>query len=76
MSHASPLHDLTAQAGAGKDAARPEAKRRCCAVGNCCQEILAPRSRKDARDTLRAALTCAIEEEIITRNPVTAIRDL
>jgi integrase len=33
-----------------------------------------PRSRKDARDTLRAALTCAIEEEIITRNPVTVIR--
>ncbi len=58
----------------GKDAARPESKRRCCAIGNCCQEILAPRSRKDARDTLRAALTCAIEEEIITRNPVAVIR--
>jgi integrase len=58
----------------GKDAARPEPKRRCCATGNCCQEVLAPRSRKDARDTLRAALTCAVEEEIITRNPVTAIR--
>jgi hypothetical protein len=44
----------------GKDAARPEGKRRCCAVGICCGETLSPRSRKDARDTLRAALTCAV----------------
>lgn len=54
----------------GKDAARPERKRRCCAVGKCCQETLSARSRKDARDTLRAALTCAVEDEIIARNPV------
>ncbi len=58
----------------GTDAGRPESKRRCCAIGECCQEILAPRSRKDARDTLRAALTCAVEEEIIARNPVSVIR--
>jgi integrase len=58
----------------GKDAARPEGKKRCCAVGKCCQEILSPRSRKDARDTLRAALTCAVEDETITRNPVAAIK--
>ena len=58
----------------GKDAARAEDKRRCCAVGKCCQQALSPRSRKDARDTLRAALTCAVEDEIISRNPVTAIR--
>jgi integrase len=32
------------------------------------------RSRKDARDTLRAALTCAVEDETITRNPVTAVK--
>jgi hypothetical protein len=44
-----------------KDAKRPEAKRRCCAIGQCCDEVLSPRSRKDARDTLRAALACAIE---------------
>lgn len=36
----------------------------------CCS----PRSRADARDTLRAAFTCAAEEEIITRNPVAIIR--
>ena len=58
----------------GKDAARPVPKRRCCAVGKCCRETLSPQSRKDARATLRAALTCAVEEEIITRNPVGVIR--
>jgi integrase len=58
----------------GKDVARPESKRRCCAIGKCCHEILSPRSRKDARDTLRAALTCAMEEEIISRNPAAVIR--
>jgi integrase len=58
----------------GKDAARPVSKRRCCAVGKCCRQILSPQSRKDARATLRAALTCAVEEEIITRNPVAVIR--
>jgi integrase len=58
----------------GKDTARPEGKRRCCAIGTCCQAVLSPRSRKDARDTLRAALACAIEDEIITRNPAAVIR--
>ena len=58
----------------GKDAARPESKRRCCAVGRCCHHVLSARSRKDARDTLRAPLTCAVEDEIISRNPVTAIK--
>jgi len=58
----------------GKDVARPESRRRCCAIGKCCMEVLAPWSRKDARDTLRAALTCAVEEEIISRNPVSVIR--
>jgi integrase len=58
----------------GKDAARPEDKRRCCAVNKCCHQTLSPRSRKDARDTLRAAFACAIEEEIISRNPAAVIR--
>jgi integrase len=53
----------------GKDAARPEAKRRCCSVGKCCQEVLSPGTRKDARNVLRAALTCAVEEQVIARNP-------
>jgi integrase len=58
----------------GKDSARPESKKRCCAVGKCCQQILSARSRKDMRDTLRAALTCAVEDETISRNPVTAVK--
>jgi integrase len=53
-----------------KDAKRPEPKRRCCAIGKCCHETLSVRSRKDARDTLRAALSCAVEDEVIGRNPV------
>src|SRR5215467_8836255 len=53
----------------GKDAAWPEDKRRCCAIGQCCREILSPGTRTDARNVLRAALTCAVEEQIITRNP-------
>jgi integrase len=58
----------------GKDAARAEAKRRCCAIGQCCQAVLSARSRADARDTLRAALTCAVEEQIISRNLVTVVK--
>jgi integrase len=57
-----------------KDASRPEDKRRCCALGKCCQETLSVRSRKDARDALRAALTCAVDDEVISRNPVTAVK--
>jgi integrase len=58
----------------GKDAARREDKRRCCAIGECCGKTLSARSRKDARDTLRAALACAVDDEIITRNSVTAVK--
>jgi integrase len=58
----------------GKDAARPESKRRCCATGKCCQETLSARSRKDARDTLRAAFTCAVDDEVIGRNPVSKVK--
>jgi integrase len=58
----------------GKDAARPEDKRRCCAVGKCCHETLSPGSRKDARNVLRAALTCAVEDQLITQNPAAVIR--
>jgi integrase len=57
-----------------KDAARPEDKRRCCSVGKCCHEVLSTSTRRDARNVLRAALTCAIEEQIITWNPAAVIR--
>jgi integrase len=58
----------------GKDAAQPETKRKCCAVGKCCHAVLSPRSRADARDTLRAALACAVEDEIISRNVATVVK--
>jgi integrase len=58
----------------GKDAARPDSKRRCCAIGACCHAILSPRSRADARDTLRAALACGIEDELISRNVAAVVR--
>ena len=34
----------------GKDAAWPEGRRRCCAIGQCCHATLSARSRADARD--------------------------
>lgn len=58
----------------GKDAERPESKKRCCALGECCRETLSVSSRRDARNTLHAALTCAVEDETIARNPVTAVK--
>jgi integrase len=57
-----------------KDAARPIVKRRCCAVGKCCHEALSVSTRKDARNVLRAALSCAIEDQLITHNPAAVIR--
>ncbi|MGO9219744.1 MAG: tyrosine recombinase XerC [Streptosporangiaceae bacterium] len=58
----------------GKDAARPEAKRRCCAVGKCCHQTLSADTRRDARNVLRAALTCAVEDQVIIRNPAAVVR--
>ncbi len=58
----------------GKDASRGAEKQRCCAIGNCCHAVLSIESRKTARSILRAALTCAVEEEVISRNPAAIIR--
>jgi integrase len=59
----------------GKDARRPETKRRCCAIGKCCNQVISARTLKDARDTLRAALAHALaEDELITRNPAAMVR--
>jgi integrase len=58
----------------GKDASRPLGDQRCCAIGNCCGERLSPISIKDARDTLRAALTNAVAEELLTRNVASVVR--
>ena len=59
----------------GKDARRPGAKRRCCAIGNCCDQVASIRTCRDARDTLRAALTHAVtEDELIGRNVAALVR--
>ncbi|MEU8360430.1 site-specific integrase [Nonomuraea sp. NPDC048882] len=56
----------------GKDAARSTP--RCCALGKCCKSLLSERTIKDVRDTLRAALSIAIAEEIISKNVAGAVR--
>ncbi|MDI5971469.1 tyrosine-type recombinase/integrase [Streptomyces sp. SL13] len=52
----------------GKDAKRPAARRKCCAVGECCEAFPSRRVVQAARDTLRAALTHAVTEEEIGKN--------
>lgn len=52
----------------GKDERRSTDERRCCAVGNCCEQIPSRRTVQDARAVLRSALTNAMTEELITKN--------
>jgi integrase len=53
----------------GKDAARPEDRRQCCAIGACCQSHVSRRTVQAARNTLRAALNQArTSEELVSRN--------
>jgi integrase len=58
----------------GKDAARPIDRRRCCAIWICCHQMLAERTVKDVRDTLRAALANAVAEELLARNVAAVVR--
>ncbi|MGO9144596.1 MAG: tyrosine recombinase XerC [Streptosporangiaceae bacterium] len=58
----------------GKDAARPSPRRRCCAIGACCRQVLSDRTIKDIRDVLRAALTNAVAEELLPRNVAAVVR--
>ncbi|SRR6266498_175172 len=58
----------------GKDAARKEAKRRCCAIGECCNQVLSARTISDVRTCLRSALSDAIDEELIARNVAQKIK--
>ncbi|PWR17088.1 site-specific integrase [Micromonospora sicca] len=57
----------------GKDAARRKEKRRCCAVGRCCQALPSTRTVSDIRAALRAALTHAQAEDLITKNPAVPV---
>lgn len=58
----------------GKDAVRPEKKRRCCTVGECCKAQLSPRTVNDIRACLRAALSQAVTEDLIVKNTAKSIK--
>jgi integrase len=58
----------------GKDATRVEKKRRCCAVGKCCEDRLPSRTVSNIQACLRAALSRAVTEDLITKNMVTSIK--
>ena len=67
------LNKLGGSASAARRAKMPPARQENAGAARSANAVTTsclPRSRKDARDALRAALTCAVEEEIITRNPV------
>lgn len=58
----------------GKDARRPAARQRCCAVDDCCEAYTSRRVIQAARDALRAALTHAVTEEEITKNVASLVK--
>lgn len=52
----------------GKDKARRPDRRRCCAVGECCQTFTTESNIYEARKVLRSALSNAVREEVLSRN--------
>ncbi|MBP8532892.1 tyrosine recombinase XerC [Streptomyces sp. MK37H] len=52
----------------GKDKARPERKRRCCALGKCCESYPSDRTVRFLLVLLRAALAHAVREDELPRN--------
>ena len=58
----------------GKDTARPEKKRRCCAIGRCCHSTPSPRTVNDIRGCLRAGLSHAITEDLIAKNTAASVK--
>ncbi|MES5819104.1 site-specific integrase [Streptomyces sp. RG80] len=58
----------------GKDKKRAPARRKCCAVGECCESYPSRRVIQAARDALRAALTHAVTEEEIGKNVASLVR--
>lgn len=58
----------------GKDERRPPAKRRCCALGKCCQDLPSPLSVSHLRRVLRTLLSQAITDGHLTRNVATLVK--
>lgn len=57
----------------GKDAGRPDGKKRCCAIGACCQLRTGRRTIQAARHTLRTALSHAIASDHLTSRNVAGL---
>jgi hypothetical protein len=49
-------------------------RQRCCAVGNCCHQVLSKRTIHDIRTVLRSALSTAVVDERMTRNPAALVK--
>ncbi|MEU8122177.1 site-specific integrase [Spirillospora sp. NPDC049024] len=62
------LRDRCQCCAQGKD------ERRCCAVGECCEQYASDRTVRDAWTVLRAALNNAVREEILPRNVAALLR--
>lgn len=58
----------------GKDTRRAPAKRRCCAVGRCCNNLPSPNTIRHIRRVLRTILSQAISDELITRNAARTVK--
>jgi integrase len=58
----------------GKDARRPSAKRRCCAIGACCRSVPSPGSLVHLRRVLRTVLSQAVTDGIRSTNPARAVK--
>jgi integrase len=58
----------------GKDAKREPSRRKCCAVAECCESFPSRRVIQAARDALRAALTHAVSEELISKNVASLVK--
>jgi integrase len=58
----------------GKDSRRAEKKRRCCALGHCCQDLPSPNTVAHIRRVLRTVLSQAVTDGLVVRNAAKAIK--
>ena len=58
----------------GKDAARPPAKRRCCAVGTCCSQLASGATVVHLRRVLRVILSQAMTDGQVMRNVASGVK--
>ena len=58
----------------GKDAQRPAARQRCCAIGHCCGQTPSTNTISDLRKVLRSALSHAMTEELVSRNVAALVK--